>query len=996
MASSLRELLTQEGFHYENRNRFKSKDQAEAKQLSLYICHDRKSFDFSDDKLQKSVTRNGSLSFQSKRVGSSETSNSNSNSRVCEGPPMDEVAIRAVIAILSGYIGNYKNNVSFRETIREKCNSCLMNKRKNDLDSQILVNLEMGMESIDRLVQDQGLKKKQMRIKSMRNSIELLTIVASLNSKTSKEDSTCGIPNSHLSACAQLYLAIVYKLEKNDRISAKHLLQVFCDSPFLARTFLLPELWEHLFLPHLLHLKIWFTKELEYLSNEAHDQERQKKLKALSKVYNEKMDKGTTLFALYYKQWLKVGANEPPIPSVPLPSRPRHNRPSRRTSSDSFTSHKSSMNQNLYQAVFGSKLEQKSTSSDDRTGVLRITWHSERDEYLGGDEYCSNSTVQKEDRKMTSFGSSPRKINRNLSELPESWRSDYFQCFSCRNIPAEGLVVGNNTDSNVFPAKRTNLSGDLIEAIRTLCSSGVLSECEFGIHVITKAWLNSDGDPLLVEALSNHNVIEAMLEVLFASNEDEILELLISILAELVGRNSAVSQIILNSDPQLEVFVRLLRSTSLFLKAAVLLYLSKPQAKQMLSSEWVPLVLRVLEFGDKIQTLFAVQCSPHKAAFYLLDQLLTGFDDDKNLENARQVVSLGGLTLLSKRIEAGEIYERNKATLIILCCTRAEGSCRNFLVENFNKASLLELLVLDYTTNFSGSTLSLLAELLCLDRRTRISNFLRGLKEGWGGLNTMHILFMYLRKALPEERQLVATVLLMLDLMEDPFKGSFYREEAVETIVAGLNCEMCDDRIQEQSARALLMLGGRFSYTGESIMEKWLLQKAGFQESCFHDSCLGKEIVVYDSTPLIQEEEEEENWQERVAYAMLKSGHKKLLLGLAESMAHGIPYLSRASLVTVSWMSNYLHLVEDTELPTVASSILMPQLLQSLNYDRDNEERVLASFSLLCLLKASGRCDVAWRNKESLRQLQNLSLVTWTAAELLSILSKTSLHPQQQ
>ncbi|KAI9126620.1 hypothetical protein K1719_002216 [Acacia pycnantha] len=983
MASSLRELLTQEGFHYENRNRFKSKTKSEAKQNSLLICDDRRSFDLSNNKPEKSVTRNRPSSFQSKMDGSA---SGTSDSRVSEGPPMDEVAIRAVIAILSGYIGNYKNDVSFRETIREKCNSCLMSTQKNESDNQILANLEIGMENIDRLVQDQGLKKKQMRIKSLRNSIELLTIVASLNSKTSKEGSTCGIPNSHLSACARLYLAIVYKLEKNDRISAKHLLQVFCDSPFLARTFLLPELWEHLFLPHLLHLKIWYTKELECLSNEGHDHEKQKKLKSLRKVYNERMDKGTTLFSLYYKQWLKVGANEPPVPIVPLPSRPRHMRASRRTSSDSFTSH-TSMNQHLYQAVFGSKLEQKSTSSDDQNGVLRITWRSERDEDLGGDEYNSSSTtVQKGDRRMTSFRTSSTKINKNHSELLDPRRSDYFQCFSCRNVSAEGLVVGNNTDSDAPARKQTNLPGDLIGAITTLCSSGVLSECEFQIRVITKAWLNSHGDPVLVEALSNPSVIEAILEVLFASNEDEILEMLISILAELVGNNAAISQIILNSDPQLEVFVRLLRKTSLFLKAAVLLYLAKPLAKQMLSSEWVPLVLRVLEFGDKTQTLFTVQCSPHKAAFYLLDQLLTGFDDDKNLENARQVVSLGGLALLIRRIETGEIHERNKAALIISCCICAEGSCRNFLADNLDKACLLELIVLDYTPNFSGSTFSVLAELLCLDRRTRISNFLRGLKEGWGGLNTMHILFVYLRKALPEERQLVATVLLMLDLMEDPFKGSFYREEAIETIVAGLKCEMCDDRIQEQSSRALLMLGGKFSYTGESVMEKWLLQKAGFQ-----DSCHGKEIVVYDSTPQI-EEEEEENWQERAAYAMWKSGNKKLVSALSESMANGIPCLARASLVTVSWMSNYLHLFEETELPTMACSILMPQLLQSLNYDRDNEERVLASYSLLRLLKTSERCDVAWRNKESVRHLQNLSLVTWTANELLS---NPSLHSQQ-
>lgn len=265
-------------------------------------------------------------------------------------------------------------------------------------------------------------------------------------------------------------------------------------------------------------------------------------------------------------------------------------------------------------------------------------------------------------------------------------------------------------------ASSSVLSSDLVEAITTICSSDILTECEFAIRVVTKAWLNSPGDPLIEEALTQSIVVQGILEVLFVSTEDEILELIISILAELITRNDSIRQIILNSDPQLELFVRLLRSTSLFLKASVLLYLSKPMAKQMISSEWVPLILRVLEFGDKLQTLFTVQCSPQVAAFYILDQLLNGFDEDKNLENARQVLSLGGLTLLIKRIDDGEIHEKENSALIISCCLRAEGSCRSYLAENINKSSLLELIVLGRKQNSSGYALSLLFELLHLDR----------------------------------------------------------------------------------------------------------------------------------------------------------------------------------------------------------------------------------------------------------------------------------------
>jgi len=226
-------------------------------------------------------------------------------------------------------------------------------------------------------------------------------------------------------------------------------------------------------------------------------------------------------------------------------------------------------------------------------------------------------------------------------------------------------VDGKHTAKNGLVGQEENgHSNDLSRAIYTVCSSDILSECEIAIRVITKAWLDSHGDPAVEAALSEASIIEGMLEVLFASNDGEILELVISILAEFVGKNEMIRQITLNYDPQLKNFMRLLRSSSLFLKAAVLLYLSKPKAKQMISFEWVPLVLRVLEFGDQFQTLFRVRCSPQVASIYFLDQLLTGFDEDRNLENARQVVSLGGLNLLAQQIDSGDTHDRKNAALI--------------------------------------------------------------------------------------------------------------------------------------------------------------------------------------------------------------------------------------------------------------------------------------------------------------------------------------------
>ncbi|EXB51898.1 hypothetical protein L484_006243 [Morus notabilis] len=999
--SSLSELLAKEGFEGERslqarRNLLKHRDKVapdrDSIALPLYICHannGRKNRCSSKQRIEKPLTVNGSSVFSSKRVGSvSERSNSKSSvsefSRR-EDPAIDEVSVRAVVSILSGYVGRFIKDENFRENVREKCVSCLA-RGKTDLDDEIFERLEISIQSVDKLLEEKGVNKERI----VENVIQILSAAASTNAKKGNDP--------YISACAQLYLSIVHKIERNDGKCTTHLLQVFCDSPFLARTHLVPDLWEHFFLPHLLHLKVWYTNELEFLTD-LECREKEKKMKTLSKVYNKQMDKGTVEFALYYKKWLKVGVeNAPVVPLIPLPVRPY--RASRR-SMDTCSTH-SSVNNNLYRVVFGSKLGRKSENFADQSPALRDMRDVNEEEILDEDKDDNNngSFLHREQRSSSLF-------ERNWKS--ELWRdtqkSENFRLFTCQQtapLQLECLTSGNHLSKNSSVRKKEetrNVSSNLSRAIASVCSSDSLSECEVAIRTITRAWLDSRGDPIIEDALSKAPVIEGMLEVLFASEDDEILELVISILAELVSRSDLNRLIVLNFDPQLDIFMRHLRSTSLFLKAAVLLYLSRPKAKQMVSVEWVPLVLRVTEFGDQLQTLFTVQCSPLVAAFYLLDQILTGFDEDRNLDNARQVVSLGGLSMLTDKIKIGDTTERINAAMFISCCIRADGSCRNYLAENLSIDSLIELVLLEYHRNPCGSAFDLLIELICLSRRTQINKILYILKEGWGSLNIMHILLAYLRKAPSEKRPLVAAILLQLDLLEDPSKCSIYREDAVEAIIEALDCQIYNENVQEQSARALLMLGGRFSYTGDATIENWLLEQAGFNEFGinsynrteflkfqFSNDELVAAVFVHDQRA---DEEAAENWQKKAAAVLFKSGNKRLLDALSVSISNGISSLSRASLITVSWMCTFLHLVGDENLQLMACSILVPQFVASLSYDKDVEGKVLASYSLLNLTKHSAECVsmlLSLDKDHLLSHLKQLRLVTWTADELLSII----------
>ncbi|RWR88595.1 putative E3 ubiquitin-protein ligase LIN [Cinnamomum micranthum f. kanehirae] len=1007
--SSLHELLTKDGFKRRNPSKSANlKDRIapnDSVALPIYLCRDRKSADFSKQQHKKAIAQTGSSVLSSKRVDS-KSGRSNFESRVSEdgcsdGPAIDEVAVRAVISILGGYVGRFLKDESFRTRIRHTCSACL-SRGSVDSNDTILTNMELCVDSIEQLAESQQTRSKESKKRSLRNSIRLLSIVASLNSPESKTRSTCGIPNSHLSALAQLYIAIIYKLEKNDRISVRHLLQVFCDSPSLARKHLLPDLWEHFFLPHLLHLKVWYSKEVELISDSILDDgKRERWMKLLTKVYNEHMDKGTAQFALYYKEWLKVGAKPPTVPTIALPSRPIYESSKKKSASLSLNP---SIDKGLYQSVFGSPFERALVECREKhSGLLfedgRDDPFSDKGSMVSKEgtfsESCNHKLVKSIHSDMGSNRRSSIQFHENpKAELPaETHKSEYLRIFSCRNEPATGVARQNGISKNetverdpYFHVSLTKLN----RAITTICTSESLIDCENSIRTVARAWLDLHEDRNLEMELSKEPFIEGLLEVLFSSEDDEILELAISILAELVVRNEVNRQMILNSDPHLEIFLRLLRSNSLFLKAAVLLFLLKPKAKQMLSPDWIPLVLRVLEFGDRLQTLFTIQCNPQTAVFYLLDQLMNGFDIDRNLENAKQVVSLGGLRLLIQRFELGDSFEKRTAASFMSSCIQADGICRHYLANNIKRASILELLLGNHSKS-GGCALSLLAELVCLHRRTQINKFLTGLKNE-GCLNTMHILFAYLQRAPLDQRPLVAAILLHLDLLGDSSQCSIYREEAVEAIISTLECDSHNQTVQEQSTRALLLLGGRFSYTGEASAETWLLKQAGL-DYVSSDLLTGKEIVADKITRMDEEEDATEEFIRKVATVLLMSGNKRFFAALSKSIANGIPCLARACLVTVAWMSSSLILMENADLQSLASSTLVPRLLESLNYDRALEERVLATLSLLNFVRNSGIECLSMPfplDKELVSPLRNLAQVTWTAKELLSITSGTS------
>ncbi|CAK8540522.1 unnamed protein product [Lathyrus sativus] len=222
-----------------------------------------------------------------------ENNNQATNSQDPSNLAIDEIAVKALVSILNGYIESFLKDEDFRSALRHNCFSSLnfihLDKEENNSETKVITSLEQAIECVEKTAE----KDESISAIHLKRATMQLSIITGLSLNDLKYDLTCGIANFKLSACAHLYLS-------------------------MARTILLPELWEHIFSPHLSHLKKWYiSKEGEIVAD---TQTKARKLKILQKVYSENLDSGTRVFALYYKDWLGEGVETPTLPCIGIPS----------------------------------------------------------------------------------------------------------------------------------------------------------------------------------------------------------------------------------------------------------------------------------------------------------------------------------------------------------------------------------------------------------------------------------------------------------------------------------------------------------------------------------------------------------------------------------------------------------------------------------------------------------------------------------------------------
>ncbi|XP_059278448.1 uncharacterized protein LOC132032759 isoform X2 [Lycium ferocissimum] len=877
-------------------------------------------------------------------------------------PALDEVAIQAVISIFSGHINRFLLDEDFRTSLRHNSFASLNFvgfEEGLNTESKIIATLEQAIETVERAAEDCA-NEKELKKASVQ-----LSVITGLNSNELRDRFTSGIPNSKLAACAHLYLSVIYKIQKKDCIAAKHLLQVFSDSPFQARTNLLPDLWNHIFLPHLSHLKVWYNSEANFLGDR-HNKPRT--LKLVEKLYNENLDNGTYQFALYYKEWLTDGAEIPLVPSIQIPS--------------ISVQHEVSFSNSCHlNSGVGGFSPQPVVSKKLYDEVFRHSHKLGTESEESQEECCEISK-----RRPTSFAAE------NMAAL--TYSAEVIKCIdqdigsgatvdsygASTAQDAAGVFGANSPEEKIFMEIFGNSDMKETSPLKsnTPDSFAPANLTEFIFNRITKA-------------ASEQETEEVVLPAQGVDYEDYVERPSINIPQEFICPLTGL----FFEDPVT------LETGQTFERASIISWLLKgnrtcPVTRRLLECQRVPhtnfILKRVInnwksEHWRHLLDYFSKVTGnsgghgwlKNETAVSILEHLIIALTQDERRVTLEQLISVGSLQFLIQRFNCGNASEKIRVSGLFCSCIVADTNCRNVVARNVDKMWLLNLLQKEELESRRNAFL-LLTELICLNRRKDAKFFLKGLHKD-NIVKAMHDLLMYLQDCPCEQR-----------IMADTDMPNTYRDDAVDAMTMALESSLSDERSREICCKALLILGGHFSFSGKIMTEDWILTQAGFLEGCGAEYPDEKENnVLVDATVMMMEDEEEEareKWLLNASALLIGSGKKSFVEALSKCLGSGNLEMVRICLTTVAWLSSAVASMNDSEFEISAFLAIINQLIECLQHGDLVEHKVLASMSLLNFSKIQEcRILLMMIAEDFVGPLESLVEVTWTAKELYAIIS---------
>ncbi|CAN4114061.1 unnamed protein product [Withania somnifera] len=960
-----------------NRQSFRKDTQATTKCLDNSIKHISGRPSFKDnyqkrmEQPETSYSRSTRSSLSNKSYDATTSLRKGEIEHTAAIPALDEVAIQAVISILSGHIKCFLLDEDFRTSLRHNSFASLnfvgLEEGLNT-ESKIIATLEQAIETVERAAED-CTNEKELKKASLQ-----LSVITGLNSDELRDRFTSGIPNSKLAACAHLYLSVIYKIQKKDHIAARHLLQVFCDSPFQARTSLLPDLWDHMFFPHLSHLKFWYDSEANFLGG---PRNKSRKLKLLDKLYSENLDKGTYQFAVYYKDWLTKGAEIPLVPSIQIPSISVL-----REDSLSNSSHLSSgvggfspqpiVIKKLYDEVFCHSHKLGAESEEHQEESYEISLRRP------GSFAAENRVALTYSAEVIKRIDQDVEPSATVDSYGASTAWDAAEVFGAHS-PEEKIymkIFGNSNMKETTPLK-SNMLDSFAPANLT----------EFIFNRITKAALEQETEEVELSAQG-------------VDYEDYVGRPSTNIPQEFICPLTGL----LFEDPVT------LETGQTFERASITNWFSKgnrtcPVTRRSLECQSVPRTnfgfkriitnwksehwRQLLAYFSKVAGNSGGHCwLKNEVAVSVLEQLLIALNQDERKAALSQLLSLGSLQFLIKRLNCGNTREKICVCGLLCSCIVADTNCRNVVAKNVDKMCLLNLLQKVELESRRNAFL-LLTELICLNRRKDANFFLKSLNND-SVVKAMHDLQTYLQDCPRDQKIMVSVLLLHFDLLADTDMPNTYRDDAVDAIILALESSISDERSREICCKALLILGGHFSFSGKIMTEDWILRQAGFLEGFGMEYPTEEQNnVLADATVMTMEDEEEEareKWLLKASALLIASGKKSFVEALSKCLGSENSEMVRICLTTVAWLSSALASLNDSGFELSSFLAIITQLIECLQHGDLVEHKVLASMSLLSFSKIQ-ECRVLLMMiaEDFVGPLESLVEVTWTAKSFMPL-----------
>ncbi|PWA97194.1 regulatory associated protein of TOR, Zinc finger, RING/FYVE/PHD-type [Artemisia annua] len=514
--------------------------------------------------------------------------------------------------------------------------------------------------------------------------------------------------------------------------------------------------------------------------------------------------------------------------------------------------------------------------------------------------------------------------------------------------------------------------------ITDLCTSQILKKAELAVLKIERFWHEAKMEVEIQNMLSKPPVINGFVEILFNSVDTRVLKATVFLLCEVSLRDSNVISTLTQVYSDVECIIALFKE-GLF-EAVVLIYLLKPSISTFLEMDMADSLLSVVQ---KREDEFLKMCMrPKEASVVLLAQIIENDDGGVVLEIIKSLVSSKAIESIIKSLESDSKEERIAAMKILLRCIQEDGKCRNIVADKAELAPVLECF-LDANDQDRFDIVQFLSELVKLNRRTFNDQILHIIKDE-GTFSTMHTLLIYLQTALTDQSPVIAGLLLQLDLVVEPRKMSIYREEAIDHLIS---CLKSSDSPAAQIAAAdtLLVLQGRFSYSGKPLVRRFLLKQAGVDKNSRSTMRSGN---VQET---MEEEKAAQEWEKKMALVLVNHDYGAIFEALSEGLKSRYAEICSACFVSAAWLLHMLTLLPDTGVQETARVCLLKRFVSIFKSARDTEDKAISMLALSSFIHdPDGLRDMTVYMKDickGLRELKNLSTV---ASEMLQFFCEGS------